>query len=392
MTIKGGVQRCINLGGQGAASVRKTIHFTYSYVERMGWSIDLASSQLGLERSSYDLEHIYSSPDAFPSDETSIEELHGVDYIYAGSIALVRGDSWNDWYSVDTTKTEIKTVKTNIGPTIYHDFSITFASPVSYESVFGKTLGALVEDGDTIIGSSSWDSIKLTARSEIVDAREGDDFIDGREGNDRLLGGDGNDTLVGGAGSDRIDGDWGRDSASYAGALKGVTASLANAAINTNDAKGDVFIAIENLIGSSHSDRLTGDGEINGLKGEGGDDWLYGAKGGDDVFGGSGKDVFVFKALSDSTVSSYGRDTIFDFYGNGDRISLWAMDANTTASGNQAFKFIGTDGFHGKAGELRYSKKSSDTYIYSDVNGDRKADFSIHLDDRVTLDKYDFVL
>ena len=115
-------------------------------------------------------------------------------------------------------------------------------------------------------------------------------------------------------------------------------------------------------------------------------------KGADDLYGGSGNDLFVFKALSDSTYSSAGRDSIFDFNGNGDRINLSAIDANTKVTGNQAFKFIGTDSFHGKAGELRFIKKASDTYIQGDVNGDKKADLAIHLDDRLALDKYDFIL
>ena len=54
-------------------------------------------------------------------------------------------------------------------------------------------------------------------------------------------------------------------------------------------------------------------------------------------------------------------------------------------AGNQAFSFIGTAAFHGVAGELRYTKDVSDTYIYGDVNGDKTADFAIRLDDAVTL-------
>ncbi|WP_436041195.1 M10 family metallopeptidase C-terminal domain-containing protein, partial [Rhizobium sp. LjRoot98] len=96
---------------------------------------------------------------------------------------------------------------------------------------------------------------------------------------------------------------------------------------------------------------------------------------------------------ADSTVAVSGRDTIFDFSGTGgDRIDLSAIDANTAASGNQAFTYVGTAAFTGKAGELRYVKAASDTYVYGDVNGDGKADFAIHLDDAVSLAKGYFVL
>jgi serralysin len=35
---------------------------------------------------------------------------------------------------------------------------------------------------------------------------------------------------------------------------------------------------------------------------------------------------------------------------------------------------------------------ASDTYIYGDLNGDRKVDFAIHLDDAVALQKSYFFL
>ncbi|MCD2184738.1 M10 family metallopeptidase C-terminal domain-containing protein [Rhizobium sp. GN54] len=102
---------------------------------------------------------------------------------------------------------------------------------------------------------------------------------------------------------------------------------------------------------------------------------------------------FILKKATDSAASGTGRDTIYDFSrGQGDKIDLSAVDANWKASGNQAFKFIGDDDFNAKAGELRYEKKASNTYIYADINGDRKADFGIHLDDRVFLWKGDFIL
>ncbi|APG88016.1 alkaline phosphatase (plasmid) [Sinorhizobium americanum CCGM7] len=41
---------------------------------------------------------------------------------------------------------------------------------------------------------------------------------------------------------------------------------------------------------------------------------------------------------------------------------------------------------------MRYDRAASDTYIYSDVNGDKNADFAIRLDDALTLQKGYFVL
>ncbi|OBZ95939.1 hypothetical protein ADU59_05955 [Pararhizobium polonicum] len=152
-------------------------------------------------------------------------------------------------------------------------------------------------------------------------------------------------------------------------------------------------IGADKIVAGAGNDTLYGYGGNDHLYGNAGDDILYGGLGADTLTGGPGKDVFLFKALSDSTVASKGRDTILDFSGaGGDRIDLSAIDASTKTAGNQAFSFLGTAAFSGKAGELRYDKKTSDTYIYGDVDGDGKADFSIHLDDALTLSKGYFVL
>lgn len=254
---------------------------------------------------------------------------------------------------------------------------------------------------DRISGTAKADTLKGTAGVDQVTGGAGNDLVYAYAGNDTLKGEVDNDTLNGGTGADRLDGGTGTDTASYAGASKGVTASLIKPSLNTNDAKGDTYLSIENLTGSSHNDRLTGNASANGLSGGAGNDilsggsgndMLTGGAGADDLYGGSGKDVFVFKALTDSTPASAGRDSIFDFTADSDRINLSAIDASTKASGNQAFTFIGTESFHGKAGELRYGKSGSDTFVYADIDGDKDIDFAIHIDSLVTLQRGDFLL
>jgi Ca2+-binding RTX toxin-like protein len=167
----------------------------------------------------------------------------------------------------------------------------------------------------------------------------------------------------------------------------------------------------QKLIGSSHndtytgtrfSDRITGNGGNDALSGGNGNDIikagagndrLTGGAGADDLWGNAGADIFLFKSTADSTVALSGRDTIFDFSpAQNDRIHLSSIDANTLRRGNQAFEFIGTKGFSKTAGELRYEKKPSDTYVYGDVNGDGIADFAIHLDDPIQFIETYFVL
>ncbi len=250
----------------------------------------------------------------------------------------------------------------------------------------------------------SYGAIKIWGGSgaDWILGNSGGDQLWGESGNDRLKGYGGNDVLNGGTGSDELYGGANTDTASYAGATKGVIASLSDITRNTNEAKGDTYVSIEGLTGSNHADKLYGNGVANLLTGGSGNDLLnggsgsdtlYGGLGADDLVGGAGADAFVFKALADTTVSTSGRDTIFDFSGTGgDRIDLSAIDANSAASGNQAFTYLGTAAFTGKAGELRYIKQASDTYVYGDTNGDKKADIAIHLDDAISLSKGYFVL
>jgi Ca2+-binding RTX toxin-like protein len=265
--------------------------------------------------------------------------------------------------------------------------------------------GGADSDTATYAGSSA---VKVSLQGTATGGHATGDKLSGIENligssyADTLQGNSSNNLLKGGAGADRLDGAAGTDVASYSAASAGVTASLANATVNTGDAKGDVYVSIERLTGSSHADKLYGNGGANlltggagndVLNGGSGNDVLHGGSGADDLVGGAGADIFVFKARADSTVSTSGRDTILDFSGTGgDRLDLSDIDANSTASGNQAFTYLGTAAFTGKAGELRTIKDASDTYVYGDVNGDRKVDFAIHLDDAVSLSKGYFVL
>lgn len=109
--------------------------------------------------------------------------------------------------------------------------------------------------------------------------------------------------------------------------------------------------------------------------------------------GGAGADVFVYRALSDSTVAAAGRDMITDFSSlAGDKIDLHLLDANSKVVGNQAFSFIGTKAFSGTPGELHYGPSGQNTLVSGDVNGDGSADFSILLTGAHTLTASNFLL
>jgi Ca2+-binding RTX toxin-like protein len=62
------------------------------------------------------------------------------------------------------------------------------------------------QDGDTLSGNSSANSLYGNGGSDTLDGEDGDDLLDGGAGIDTLIGGDGDDILIGGAGNDILTG------------------------------------------------------------------------------------------------------------------------------------------------------------------------------------------
>ena len=150
---------------------------------------------------------------------------------------------------------------------------------------------------------------------------------------------------------------------------------------------------IENAIGGSGIDTIIGNGIANALNGRAGNDRLSGGAGADKLTGGAGIDTFVFKSLADTGVTGTTRDVITDYQHLTDWIDLSGIDAKTTASGDQAFMFIGNASFHHVSGELHARiDASSNTVVEGDVNGDGLADFQIQINGIKPITAADFVL
>jgi len=108
----------------------------------------------------------------------------------------------------------------------------------------------------------------------------------------------GNDLLEGKGGADVIDGGTGIDTASYSSSPSFVNISLATGQCNWGDAEGDTLISIENLIGSSQDDTLTGDTNANNILGGAGNDIIEGMGGADNLDGGLGTDTVSYASSS----------------------------------------------------------------------------------------------
>jgi serralysin len=122
------------------------------------------------------------------------------------------------------------------------------------------------------------------------------------------------------------------------------------------------------------------------LYGLSGNDTLDGGAGADSLFGAAGADVFDFNSIKDSLPGA--RDTMQDFVRGVDHIDLRTIDANTAATGDQAFSFIGGNAFTGQVGQLNVVNG----VLSGGVNGDKVSDFQIKVSGVSALAAADFYL
>ena len=150
-------------------------------------------------------------------------------------------------------------------------------------------------------------------------------------------------------------------------------------------------VAEDTLRGLGGNDTLSGGAGADLLDGGVGNDSLTGGIGGDQLIGGGGADQFLLTSISDSQAGSL--DVIADFSkADRDKIGLSAIDANIHLAKDQKFAFIGTAGFSGTAGQLRYEQVDGNTFVMGDVDGDGTADFTIQLVGVFSLTSGDFSL
>lgn len=189
---------------------------------------------------------------------------------------------------------------------------------------------------DTLVGGSGTDTVSyinagsaitfnLATTSEQNTVGAGTDTVSGFENvtgsayNDTLTGNSSANVIEGGAGNDTINGSGGTDTLSYASAVSAITVNLSTATgQNTGGAGTDTISSMENVIGSSYNDNLTGTSSANTMIGGsgndtisagGGADFLYGGAGTDTLTGSTGGDAFIFEAATALGAS----DTITDF-------------------------------------------------------------------------------
>ncbi|MDQ0323703.1 Ca2+-binding RTX toxin-like protein [Pararhizobium capsulatum DSM 1112] len=141
----------------------------------------------------------------------------------------------------------------------------------------------------------------------------GDDILAGSAGADRLLGFDGSDVFMTSAGADTFDGGGGTNTVNYAAGGPGLVVELEAPGYNKGAAVGDVYIKIQNVIGSNFADYLYGNGFANKLEGGAGNDTLVGKTGGDTLDGGAGSDTASYDASASGVTASLLNPSINTF-------------------------------------------------------------------------------
>jgi hypothetical protein len=169
--------------------------------------------------------------------------------------------------------------------------------------------GAQTPPQCTISGDASSNTLSGTSGDDVICGGRGGDTIKGLGGNDILRGEAGADKLYGGEGDDALDGGTGNDLANYSESLTAVSVSL-----DTNIAFGegsDTLASMENLVGSSKNDALTGSGANNIMKGGAGTDAIDGLDGADTLTGAAGNDTMHGGLGKDSVIGKGGADNLF---------------------------------------------------------------------------------
>lgn len=249
------------------------------------------------------------------------------------------------------------------------------------------------------------ENLTLTGRGSINGVGNAlDNRIDGNAGANMLNGGAGADTMTGGAGNDIFifDNTGDRAIELAGGGIDEVRSTVSvtlasgieNLTLLGGSALNGVGNALDNLLkGNAGANILKGGLGNDTLMGGAGNDILLGGTGADVLNGGSGADRFIFNAITDSGSVATGRDRVQDFsHAQGDKVDLRLIDADSAAAGDQRFHLIGSAGFSGDAGELRYQRVGTTTVLQGDVNGDGKADFSVSFDGAISFVASDFLL
>jgi Ca2+-binding RTX toxin-like protein len=228
--------------------------------------------------------------------------------------------------------------------------------------------------GDDVINPA--DPTSAFGDDDTLNGGPGNDSMDGQAGSDTVRGGDGNDTLSGSGGNDVFPAEAGSDGADVLNGGDGVDTATYSARTDplqlslddqANDglqgsASDNVHTDVENLVGGSAGDIISGSGQPNTLDGGGGDDRLAGDAGDDALTGATGNDNESGGDGNDTVDGGDGGDTLSG--DSGDDSMAGGGDDDSLDGGAGADVFAGGDG----ADTATYATRTAGVTVSLDGN------------------------
>lgn len=217
---------------------------------------------------------------------------------------------------------------------------------------------------------------KIYDVEELVGSHFDDEFI-GDSRNNAFIGLNGVDKYDGGSGTDKIIFNW------WDKKNQGPVSINLELGTIADDGYGNTeeVNSIESVSGSSFSDEIVLGSQKGNAWGNDGNDLITAGSAKNILYGGNGADRFIFTDAADSKAGAM--DLIADFSrAQKDKLDLRDLDFTS---------FVGKSAFTGEAGELRYKVDNGDVFLLGDLNGDKKSDFALQIDDLTSLRSYDFL-
>ena len=316
--------------------------------------------------------HLISGGDGVVRDADGVI-LDGLNSVMTNAGSIVSYGSAVSAFARDGGTTSVSNSGTMSGEVagVWNKFgsgTLVFVNTGTVSSPNQAYLGGIGADLVTNTGGHLNGSVDLGTGNDVLNNRGG--WITGA-----IAGGTGDDRFYVGSSVEHIDGGDGVDTLDLSAETVGIYVDLGNAVVNKGaPVKGDTYANIENVVGGTRSDTLTGNGLNNALTGNAGGDRLNGGDGDDTLQGDASRDTLAGGAGADDfvfvTTTGMG-DYINDFATGADQIVLeGSAFGYGTASGSVADSDFHS-GSTAVAGDTtdHFLWRTTDNTLWYDVDG-----------------------
>ncbi len=223
-------------------------------------------------------------------------------------------------------------------------------------------------------GSDAAVTVNLTTNVNTGGHAEGDylvniENITGSAFADNLTGNTNTNVLAGGAGADTMDGGAGSDTADYSASDAAVTVDLITNVNTGGHAQGDLLSNIENIMGSSYDDSLTGDTSNNLLSSGAGNDVLVGGAGADTLDGGSGNDTASYSTSNAAVTINLTTNINTGGHAQGDSLSSIENVTGSSYADNITGNSLNNIITGGAGADILNGGDGADTFMWTNGHG-----------------------